>query len=306
MAGNADTAETFKLKANHKHGEGAFGYDHVVINKQQPVAIWCYNHNGLFHQKPADHLSGRGCNICRKSRQKTDAEWKEAFGIKHDNKYDYSRANNIKAKHKLPIICPTHGLFEQEATSHLGGCGCPTCGFEAGADIRRVTNEEFKEQSTHVHAGRYLYPRTDYIRRDLNVIITCREHGDFQQLPGNHLAGKGCSKCRLSSGEREISRYLTELGIQFEEQKRYNDCRNILPLPFDFYIPEYNALIEFDGIQHSEPRERFGGEDGFAKTVINDGIKNRYAAANNIKLLRIRYDANVETAIDTFIMNECL
>ena len=60
-------------------------------------------------------------------------------------------------------------------------------------------------------------------------------------------------------------------------------------MPFDFYLPDYNLLIEFDGIQHYEIRGHFGGYDGFVDTKIRDTIKNIYCKDNNIDLLRIPY-----------------
>ena len=78
------------------------------------------------------------------------------------------------------------------------------------------------------------------------------------------------------------------------KEYRINECRNILPLPFDFYLPDYNICIEVDGMQHYEPAT-FGGIskekaiDNFRESKIRDNIKTQYCKDNNIKLIRIPY-----------------
>lgn len=68
-------------------------------------------------------------------------------------------------------------------------------------------------------------------------------------------------------------------------QKRFPDCRTKVCLPFDFYIPEYNLIIEADGNQHySASRKTWG-----TRVFETDAIKNEYCKANGIQLLRIRY-----------------
>ena len=60
-------------------------------------------------------------------------------------------------------------------------------------------------------------------------------------------------------------------------------------MPFDFYIPSLNVLIEFDGIQHFEILPHWGGIDKLIETKIHDTIKTKYSENNHIKLIRIPY-----------------
>ena len=57
------------------------------------------------------------------------------------------------------------------------------------------TTASFVEACDYIHDGRYLYDKTKYVKRNQKVIITCLEHGDFEQTPGNHLYGYGCPVC---------------------------------------------------------------------------------------------------------------
>ena len=56
--------------------------------------------------------------------------------------------------------------------------------------------ELFIEKSKLIHGDKYDYFKVDYIKSKVNVIITCKVHGDFLQRPGNHIRLKqGCPKC---------------------------------------------------------------------------------------------------------------
>ena len=98
-----------------------------------------------------------------------------------------------------------------------------------------------------------------------------------------------CPICSDSKGEKLIRMFLEKNNINFIRQKKFNDCRNKNKLPFDFYLPTENILIEYDGIMHYKPIEYFGGNDGLLLRKKLDLIKNNYCKINNIKLIRIPY-----------------
>lgn len=103
--------------------------------------------------------------------------------------------------------------------------------------------------------------------------------------------GVKCPSCfnNESTGVKKIITFLTENNIDYIKEYSFKDCRDINTLPFDFYIPKYKLCIEYDGIQHFEPVDFFGGESKFKITVIHDEIKNKYCKENGIHLLRIPY-----------------
>ena len=99
-----------------------------------------------------------------------------------------------------------------------------------------------------------------------------------------------CPKCYFpSKGEFNITNILDKYDINFETQHSFNGCRSIQPLPFDFYLPDHNTLIEFDGEQHYRPASIFGGLNEFIGQKVRDTIKDVYCKNNNIKLIRIPY-----------------
>ncbi|MGF0146290.1 hypothetical protein ACQRDF_02500 [Lachnospiraceae bacterium SGI.054] len=83
----------------------------------------------------------------------------------------------------------------------------------------------------------------------------------LNNLTRGHTRSCGCNN--RSQYEEYIHDYLTSLHIYFEEEKRFSDCRNSKGsdmLPFDFYIPKYNLIIEYDGFHHFNPVNGLGGE----------------------------------------------
>lgn len=106
-----------------------------------------------------------------------------------------------------------------------------------------------------------------------------------------------CDECsnKMSIYERDTKDFLEENNINYIKEFTFNDCRDILPLPFDFYLEDYHRIIEIDGAQH-ESVEKYKfvktqeeKEYWFALGQKHDKIKNEYCKNNNIKLLRIPY-----------------
>jgi hypothetical protein len=121
----------FIEEANKVHN---FQYDYSLTNFMKiddKVIIICKYH-GQFKQFAGNHLRGSGCRKCaNEEHSKRQVSNKNAFvekaNVVHDNKYDYSLVEYVTSKKKVKIICPEHGVFEQEAMSHLRGCACPYC-----------------------------------------------------------------------------------------------------------------------------------------------------------------------------------
>lgn len=199
---------------------------------------------------------------------------------KWDDKYDYSMVNYISTKIPIKIIYKDV-VYEQLPHNHL---------IYAPELRNKRTNEEFINDSIKIHNGKYKYHKTIYVKEKKRVIITCPLHGDFIQTPSVHLRGSGCKKCNESFGEKNIANFLNKNNIFYIREHKFEDCKNKYQLPFDFYISSLRTCIEFDGIQHFQPVEYFGGQIAYEKLKINDKIKSNYCEDNYIDLIRIRYD----------------
>ena len=102
-----------------------------------------------------------------------------------------------------------------------------------------------------------------------------------------------------SPAEKRIAKFLAENRVSFISEHSFHSCFNKVTnqiLYFDFFLPYYNAVIEFDGLHHYKP---IYGEKAFRRQKENDGIKNRYCYSRGFPLLRIScYNSqNIETII---------
>jgi len=265
-------------------------YDYSLvnyINNKTKVKIICPIH-GLFEQRPYAHLNGQKCPKCQDTK-KSEKEFKRLSNIKHNNYYNYSLVNYINNKTKVKIICPKHGVFEQRPDDHLKGHGCIKC----SGKLKNNLNDIIKK-SNDVHNNFYSYNKSIYINNSTKMIVTCPIHGDFNVTPNNHISKKsGCPKCKESIGERKIRIFLEDNNIKYINQKRFKDCKYKLPLPFDFYLTDYNICIEYDGIQHFKSLKVFGGDKRLNEQKTKDKIKNEYCSNNNIELIRITYKDDI-------------
>jgi hypothetical protein len=271
-------------------------YDYSLVKYRtggELIKIVCPKH-GLFEQKPGKHMRGQGCPKCARELKRynelSTKEFLEKAEKIHGNRYDYSLVNYNKSYKKIKIICSEHGLFEQTPNNHLMGMKCGKCALQDNADKRRLTTEEFvKKARRGIHKDRYGYLEVNYKGCDIKVKIKCPVHGIFLQTPAAHIAGKGCPLCLESQGEIKIVNFLVSLGIAYKRQKTFKKCKNVRMLPYDFFIPSLNICIEYDGRQHFEPIDYYGGVEAFERLKKNDAIKNKYCNDNDIRLVRISY-----------------
>lgn len=137
------------------------------------------------------------------------------------------------------------------------------------------------------HGYKYDYRKVNYINSKTKVCIICPEHGEFWQRPAKHLYGRGCFQC---ANEKNISELILKEKMQnifknVEYQKRFQWLgRQTL----DFYLPDYNIAIEYQGRQHF--KNIYDKIDEFYKTCKRDENKYNKCLVNNIKLIYFTYD----------------
>lgn len=203
----------------------------------------------------------------------------------------------IKCKHKWHTT-PSHILHNHR--------GCPECARRRVAEANTKSNEVFLQQVKDLHGDKVI-PLESYVKDNVKIKFRCNDcNHEWYASPSHILQGRSCPHCRQSHGERKIEQYLITNDIEYISQYKFDDCKNILGLPFDFVIKEDNkilAAIEFDGQQHYEPVDLFGGEENLKLVQFRDKIKNSYCKRNHIPLLRIPYTEinNIEHIIDRFL-----
>lgn len=282
----------FILKANNTHNN-KYDYSKVIyINSIEKVEVICPLH-GSFFVRPDAHVRKVGCPSCNGGIKYTSDKFIEKASTIHSNKYDYSKVEYINSTKKVEIICRDHGSFFMSPANHLIRQGCPSC-----SGVKRKTSEEFISISNRIHSNKYDYSSVVYVNNRVKVKIICKKHGEFLQSPKDHMRGRGCSLCNTSKGESMVEEILKSLGISYIREHKFEGCvsTNGIKLPFDFYLPKYEIAIEYDGKQHHEVVEKFGGYESHRSLVKNDSIKDQWCKDNGIKLVRIKWN-NVESDI---------
>lgn len=225
----------------------------------------------------------------------------------YGDRFDYSKTEYVNARVKLTITCKEHGDFTILPQHHIrnGGnsrTGCLQCGKKAINKDRKLTQEQFLKRIKDIKG--LSFDKTIYIDKRKKVIVTCEIHGDYETSAEILLKGCGCPKCKSSKGEALIKVILDRLGVEYIQQKEFKDLFFKRTLKFDFYLPDYNACIEFDGEQHFKSVKYWGGEENFKNLQIKDDMKNIYCQKNYISLLRLRFDeVDLKNKISIFISN---
>lgn len=278
------TIEKFIEKSRKIHGN-KYDYSKVDLEHRDEkgrVCIICPIH-GKFWQNPSMHIHGNGCRKCKYEKQRasqmmTKEEFIEKAKKVHGDKYDYSKVEYKGNKTPVCIICPKHGEFWQKPNAHLNGEGCKKC---YGNDA--LTREEFIKRAKEVHGDKYDYSKVEYKGARKKITIICPEHGEFKQLPFDHLGGHGCQKC-FDIYKRGKSRQLTTEEFIEKAKKVHGDKYDYSKVNYIKNIekvciicPEHGEFLQapFKHLQHQgcPTCSESHIESEVRKILIENGIK---------------------------------
>lgn len=286
-----------KSKKIHKN---TFDYSLTkYIDHKTKIIIICKLCDTVFEQFPGNNLQGYSCKRCYINNITFSKEEfiNKAIQI-HKDKYDYSLVEYVNSFTKIKIKCNIcKDIFDQTPDSHFRS-NCLNC-----ENIKkRKTLNEFINKSIKIHNNIYDYKLVEYIN-STTLVKKC--NNIFNQTPNLHY-NSGCPRCQFSKGELKCQKILERNKNVFDIQSQYRfiDCRNKLPLPFDFKIILNNTkyfLIEYQGKQHYEENTFFS--DSLLNIQKRDCIKKTYCKENNINLLVIKYlyFDNIENIINSYI-----
>lgn len=191
---------------------------------------------------------------------------------------------------KIQYRCPKHGIRESILDNLLHRHGCLECSYETRFDSVRHDQSYIEAIINHIDENTWLNPGEYKEAHVRNLRIRCKCGNEYVTSFQNFLK-RGVTQCfscscKESKGEAIVRRFLQDHDIEFIPEKRFNDCRDKKPLPFDFFLPDMNVCIEFDGKQHFEELDGFSD---FESVQRHDRIKNQYCEDHHIKLIRIPY-----------------
>lgn len=266
----------------------------TYVNSKININIKCKICGHLWSTRPNNLLNGQGCPKCSARYKRTHEEFVLEMNSVNPNIEIVSKFKNVSTK--VDCICKICGHNWSNTPNHLlSGVGCPKCKVIRVGQLRRVKNDDFLARM--LKENKDIEILSNYVYALQKVDCRCKLCGNvWSATPANLLGGHGCPICYESRGEKKIRSYLIEKGILFESQKRYDNLRGVSNglLSYDFYLPNQNLLIEYQGLQHSQP-VRFNGRDTqqsnqqFSTQQEHDKRKREYANANGIKLLEIWY-----------------
>jgi hypothetical protein len=130
--GPAPISASEKIASINLVHQGKYDYSLVPASflAADKISVRCPQH-GVFYPKYCNHLNGSGCPKCA-GMGLSRAEWITRFRSVHGEKFDYKLLpDEITARGKISILCPAHGIFSQQASSHYNGRhGCLKCRHE--------------------------------------------------------------------------------------------------------------------------------------------------------------------------------
>lgn len=318
--------DLFLKKAKKVHRD-MYDYSKAIyLSARKHMDVICHEH-GIFKVSPDNHIGKKSgcpkCGVIKRAKtfsvrytgrkhnnfkgsleKRTNEFFIKAKKI-HGDRYDYSLVLYKSNKDFIILVCSKHGEFKTMPIQHLHGAGCPDCAIEG----RRIRWDDFIIKAQKIHGNKYQYKKLFYKNGVGKVMAICPKHGIFIQKIHHHLNNRGCSACRESYGERSVANCLDSNKILYEREKTFDEC--VGPsgwrLKFDFYLPEYNTCIEYDGEQHYGIQRRGVFKFDLEAIKIRDEVKNSFCKIKNINLLRIPYTKfkDIKDIIDLNIIQGC-
>lgn len=236
---------------------------------------YCFEKRGIYYFSLLKLLNKQHCKLLSEKRE-----------------FYYSN-DTIEVEH---LDCGNHlhikiGRFKFPHSK--SGNICKYCNRKHLSETRMKSNNDFlREFNKRLDSNEYII-LTKYNGAHNKVKVKHLSCGNIFDMEANALL-KGyscpiCSHFRKSVGENLVAKYLDQYGIDYEYPKVFDDLKDQKNLRYDFYLPKYNTLIEYQGKQHYYPLSYFGGKKSFSKQVKHDKMKRDYAKKHNYKLVEIPY-----------------
>lgn len=290
-AGKRITTDVFKERIKEKFPDVVVCGEYKLCNER--IRCYCNIHNEYFYQTPDKFYAGSGCQKCGVESSINLRKFSKSQFIEKLNKTNPNIeliGKFTKLEERTHFKCKVCNHEWEVIPRSLFNFGCPKC---AGNAIK--TTEEFEnELKSNAPNFKLLSP---YIRSNKKVHIICNDcRKDDWVTPNKLQGGQQCKYCNETKGEKFIRYFIESYNIKCISQKSFSDLKGIgdKSLSYDFYLPTYNLLIEYQGEQHEYP-VTFGGktkndaEKAFEKQQEHDKRKREYAHSNSINLLEIWY-----------------
>jgi hypothetical protein len=266
-------------------------------NINTKMSFYCEKHNYHFDASPSSFLYKKSlcCPMCMYDAKRFNKQLPEElykYYVEDVYGYIYKGKEHKDGKIFIHFLCKKHqakGIQKiPMANMRHSKCCCRYC-----TGVLRNTEDfqlSIKDKLPDIEIiGEYTNSRS-------RIKCHCKTCGHiWNPLVYNLISGCGCPSCKKSRPEKVISYTLDKWKINYDEQVKFDGCKDVNPLPFDFYLTDFNTAIEYDGEQHYIPVNWSGEmtdeelEKAFLRIQKHDDIKTKYCEDNNIRLIRIPY-----------------
>lgn len=286
-----------------------YGDEYTFIDKYvHPRTSIRVRHNvcgDIYLDTPHDFLNGSVCAKCNPKSNSVITKTQINKQKYHDDfvkwvadtyKDDYTVLGYFQGV-DVPIVLKHtpcgNTVTPRPSNLRTSGKGCKHCGRKLASKNKMLTNDEFVRRVYEQVGDEYTF-NEPYKRYNAKHSLTHNECGLTYQVTPNQFLDheRRCPNCQSSKGEQKIKKYLDDRGFKYKREMTFDDLKYVNNLRFDYGVykdGELLTLIEFDGLHHVKPVEKWGGEETLKLTQTRDALKNQYAKDNNIPLLRIPY-----------------
>lgn len=237
------------------------------IKSYVPILVKCNIDGHEWKARPNDLLRGHGCPKCKSNKignlkRNSLKNIKEILSKKNIELLDNNYINNKTNILVRCTICNHQWFTRLDRT--LYNSGCPKCANIKKAEDRTLSQEEFNQRIYKLSPELEILGK--YINSKSPIKCKCTKcNYIWDPCASSLLVGSSCPNCKHSKGEKFITSYLKEHNINYQEQYKAdsNNFSNRNHIKVDFYLPDHNLFIEYNGIQHYIPQKHFGGEIKF-------------------------------------------
>ena len=295
------TDAEFKEQVHNLVGD-EYTFLDTYVNNYTKIKVKHNKCGYTYGVRPRDFFNGSRCPYCYGNVKKTDAQFKQEVYDLVGNEYTFldsyvNKRTKLRVKHNkcgnIYKVKPDGFIYNHTR--------CPYC----TGHIKK-TDLQFKEEVSDLVGNEYTF-LDSYVNNKTKLRVKHTKCGNIYSVsPSNFLCGYHCPFCNSPKGETIITKLLNLLNINYEPQKTFNDLKDKDCLSYDFYIPDQNILIEYQGLQHYQPIDYFGGEEHFKTQQKHDKMKSDYAKDHHYNLITVPYTEDTFSKIKNYLFKHGL
>lgn len=251
--------------------------------------------NREWMANPQDIKKGKGCIVCKQKKngkklRKDHNSFVHEMSIVNSN---IKIVGRYRDSHTLiECKCLIHREIYKSSPTHLlrGKTGCSKCRSEKIGNKLRKSHDQFVSELQSISST--INVLGEYNGASKRILVQCNVcNNKWEPVASSLLSGFGCPYCNRSTYEIEIDKLLKQYNISFISQYTFDELRGKknVRLSYDFYLPDYKLLIEFQGQFHDNSLLSLQSKNELKRRKELDCIKKDYAIQHGFNYCEIWY-----------------